>query len=180
MKHIHNVPWELGDIVPDFVLGKTTCALFLRWVINIMAATSFPGLPYFLCFSLWSWRAWRPGVNHRANDVRWTQVDSDEEGPNRKYKCTIKLESKFCAGSSFDLASSPGHSQILSCSRLYGCETKSGSGLGARLVSTMWTCGVLTNGESTWTVCYSELGLPPMHPPEVIHMMKSLVNLLSF
>ena len=45
MKHIHNVPWELGDIVPDFVLGKTTCALFLRWVINIMAATSFPAFP---------------------------------------------------------------------------------------------------------------------------------------
>ena len=34
MKHIHNVPWELGDIIPDFVLGKTTCALFLRWVIK--------------------------------------------------------------------------------------------------------------------------------------------------
>ena len=72
-------------------------------------------------------------VTHCVNDVRWTQVDSDEEGPNRKYKCTIKLESKFCTGSSFDLASSPGHSQILSCSR----EIKSGSGLGTRLVSTM-------------------------------------------
>jgi DNA excision repair protein ERCC-1 len=29
MKHIRNVPWEVGNIVPDFVLGKTTCAMFL-------------------------------------------------------------------------------------------------------------------------------------------------------
>ena len=32
MKHIRNVPWEVGDIVPDFELGKTACALFLRYV----------------------------------------------------------------------------------------------------------------------------------------------------
>ena len=32
MKHIRNVPWEVGNIVPDFELGKTTCALFLRYV----------------------------------------------------------------------------------------------------------------------------------------------------
>ena len=31
MKHIRNVPWEVGNIVPDFELGKTTCALFLRY-----------------------------------------------------------------------------------------------------------------------------------------------------
>lgn len=30
MKHIRNVPWKVGDIVPDFELGKTTCALYLR------------------------------------------------------------------------------------------------------------------------------------------------------
>lgn len=29
VKHIRNVPWELGEIVPDFELGRTTCALFL-------------------------------------------------------------------------------------------------------------------------------------------------------
>ena len=30
MKHIRNVPWEVGNIVPDFELGRATCALFLR------------------------------------------------------------------------------------------------------------------------------------------------------
>ncbi|XP_077979859.1 DNA excision repair protein ERCC-1-like [Glandiceps talaboti] len=29
IKHIRNVPWEYGDVVPDYVMGKTTCALFL-------------------------------------------------------------------------------------------------------------------------------------------------------
>ena len=36
IKHIRNVPWELGDIVPDFVLGKTTCAMFLRSEIQFL------------------------------------------------------------------------------------------------------------------------------------------------
>ena len=31
LKHIRNVPWEMGDIIPDYVLGATTCALFLRY-----------------------------------------------------------------------------------------------------------------------------------------------------
>jgi len=30
LKHIRNVPWEYdSDIVPDYILGVTTCALFL-------------------------------------------------------------------------------------------------------------------------------------------------------
>ncbi|XP_029659299.1 DNA excision repair protein ERCC-1 [Formica exsecta] len=29
LKFINNVPWEHSDIVPDYVMGKTTCALFL-------------------------------------------------------------------------------------------------------------------------------------------------------
>lgn len=29
MRHVRRVPWERGDIVPDFVMGRTTCALFL-------------------------------------------------------------------------------------------------------------------------------------------------------
>lgn len=34
MKFIRNIPWEVGNIVPDFELGKTTCALYIRsvWV----------------------------------------------------------------------------------------------------------------------------------------------------
>ena len=31
LKHVRNVPWEMGDIIPDYVLGATTCALFLRY-----------------------------------------------------------------------------------------------------------------------------------------------------
>uniref|UniRef100_A0A673MQT8 Excision repair cross-complementation group 1 n=1 Tax=Sinocyclocheilus rhinocerous TaxID=307959 RepID=A0A673MQT8_9TELE len=30
LKFVRNVPWEFGEIVPDYVLGRTTCALFLR------------------------------------------------------------------------------------------------------------------------------------------------------
>ncbi|XP_031434294.1 DNA excision repair protein ERCC-1 [Clupea harengus] len=29
LKFVRSVPWEFGDIVPDYVLGRTTCALFL-------------------------------------------------------------------------------------------------------------------------------------------------------
>ncbi|XP_075073402.1 DNA excision repair protein ERCC-1 isoform X2 [Mixophyes fleayi] len=29
LKHVRNIPWEFGDIVPDYVLGETCCALFL-------------------------------------------------------------------------------------------------------------------------------------------------------
>ena len=29
LQYIRNVPWEYGEIVPDYVLGSTTCALFL-------------------------------------------------------------------------------------------------------------------------------------------------------
>lgn len=31
LKFVRSVPWEFGDVVPDYVLGQTTCALFLRW-----------------------------------------------------------------------------------------------------------------------------------------------------
>ncbi|CAL1581565.1 unnamed protein product [Knipowitschia caucasica] len=29
LKHVRSVPWEFGEVVPDYVLGQTTCALFL-------------------------------------------------------------------------------------------------------------------------------------------------------
>lgn len=29
LKAISNVPWEYEDMVPDYQMGKTTCALFL-------------------------------------------------------------------------------------------------------------------------------------------------------
>lgn len=41
LKHIRNVPWEMGDIIPDYVLGPSTCALFLRYetvsVLNVLS-----------------------------------------------------------------------------------------------------------------------------------------------
>nr|XP_023997074.1 DNA excision repair protein ERCC-1 [Salvelinus alpinus] len=30
LKFVRSVPWEFGEVVPDYVLGQTTCALFLR------------------------------------------------------------------------------------------------------------------------------------------------------
>lgn len=32
LKHVHNVAWEYSDIIPDYILGRTTCALFLRFI----------------------------------------------------------------------------------------------------------------------------------------------------
>lgn len=29
MKHIRSVPWEYSEIVPDYVISSSTCALFL-------------------------------------------------------------------------------------------------------------------------------------------------------
>ncbi|KAM4636176.1 DNA excision repair protein ERCC-1-like isoform 1-T2 [Discoglossus pictus] len=29
LKHVRNIPWEFGDIVPDYVLGESCCALYL-------------------------------------------------------------------------------------------------------------------------------------------------------
>ncbi|KAM9224424.1 DNA excision repair protein ERCC-1 isoform 5-T7 [Dugong dugon] len=29
LKFVRNVPWEFGDVLPDYVLGQSTCALFL-------------------------------------------------------------------------------------------------------------------------------------------------------
>lgn len=30
LKHIKNVPWEFGEILPDFQVGQKTAVLFLR------------------------------------------------------------------------------------------------------------------------------------------------------
>uniref|UniRef100_A0A8C0AI99 ERCC excision repair 1, endonuclease non-catalytic subunit n=1 Tax=Bos mutus grunniens TaxID=30521 RepID=A0A8C0AI99_BOSMU len=29
LRFVRNVPWEFGDVLPDYVLGQSTCALFL-------------------------------------------------------------------------------------------------------------------------------------------------------
>lgn len=29
LRHVRNVPWEFGEIIPDYVMGRTACALFL-------------------------------------------------------------------------------------------------------------------------------------------------------
>ena len=29
LRHIRNVRWQFGDILPDYQMGPTTCALFL-------------------------------------------------------------------------------------------------------------------------------------------------------
>ncbi|CAG8815112.1 16561_t:CDS:2, partial [Dentiscutata erythropus] len=31
LQFIRNVPWEYSEIAPDYLLGRTTCALFLRY-----------------------------------------------------------------------------------------------------------------------------------------------------
>lgn len=30
LKYIRNLRWVYGEIVPDYILGQTTCALYLR------------------------------------------------------------------------------------------------------------------------------------------------------
>ena len=34
LKHIRNIPWEFGDVIPDYVLGQASCALFLRYIFT--------------------------------------------------------------------------------------------------------------------------------------------------
>lgn len=40
LKFVRSVPWEFGEVVPDYVLGQTTCALFLRWVLTFLPTWS--------------------------------------------------------------------------------------------------------------------------------------------
>lgn len=30
LKFVRNIPWEFSEVTPDYVLGQSTCALFLR------------------------------------------------------------------------------------------------------------------------------------------------------
>ena len=34
LKHLRNVRWLFGDIVPDYLLGQSACALYLRWALE--------------------------------------------------------------------------------------------------------------------------------------------------
>ena len=58
MRHIRNVPWQLGDVAPDFVLGRTTCAMFLR-LINYYNMWSLShkfksgAVQHFICHDFW-------------------------------------------------------------------------------------------------------------------------------
>ncbi|TSU62992.1 DNA excision repair protein ERCC-1 [Bagarius yarrelli] len=36
LKFVRSVPWEFGEVVPDYVLGRTTCALFLSVRYHIL------------------------------------------------------------------------------------------------------------------------------------------------
>jgi hypothetical protein len=46
---LKSVPWEYSDILADYGLGLTTCALFLRWVISShVVYRRFNSLPYVL------------------------------------------------------------------------------------------------------------------------------------
>lgn len=52
LKFVRSVPWEFGEVVPDYVLGQTTCALFLRWVLTFFTfpSTILGRLPHDNCF----------------------------------------------------------------------------------------------------------------------------------
>jgi DNA excision repair protein ERCC-1 len=38
LNHIRNVRWQFADIAPDYILGQTTCALFLSLRCDGMAS----------------------------------------------------------------------------------------------------------------------------------------------
>lgn len=38
LTHIKSMPWEYSDIPADFVLGITTCALFLRYLNSFLSS----------------------------------------------------------------------------------------------------------------------------------------------
>jgi len=53
LKFVRNVPWEFGDIIPDYQLGSTSCALYLRQVTDSFVYLTVSELQYaywlFLC-----------------------------------------------------------------------------------------------------------------------------------
>ena len=53
MKHIRNVSWEVGDIVPDFELGKTTCALYLRLAADMYTVQGNIPLLFRELYTIW-------------------------------------------------------------------------------------------------------------------------------
>ena len=82
--------------------------------------------------------------------------------------CVVPLDSSsvFTAVAWHTVASSPGHSQILS--RSHGCEIKSGSGLGTRLGTR--SCSVSTSDRAHFRILLTLKGEDPglAHPQEII------------
>lgn len=56
LRFVRNVPWQFGDVLPDYVLGQSTCALFLRWALG--AAPPSRGVLRFLGHGMGDPGAW--------------------------------------------------------------------------------------------------------------------------
>ena len=57
LTYIKNIPWESGDITPDYVIGKATwtCALFLRYTAdNLSIANWLEPIYIYICILLQS------------------------------------------------------------------------------------------------------------------------------
>lgn len=48
LKHVRNVPWEMGDVIPDYILGPTTCALFLRYGFQLITTSITSGTKLYI------------------------------------------------------------------------------------------------------------------------------------
>nr|KAF6409729.1 ERCC excision repair 1, endonuclease non-catalytic subunit [Rousettus aegyptiacus] len=74
LKFVRNVPWEFGDVVPDYVLGQSTCALFLRKTL------SGPSRIWLRCAS-WLTAPWSlPGALRRRGDT-WRPTRPTSRSP---------------------------------------------------------------------------------------------------
>lgn len=40
LKHIRNVTWTFADVVPDYLLGQSSCALYLRFEFHSLSVYS--------------------------------------------------------------------------------------------------------------------------------------------
>lgn len=44
LKHIRNVKWTFADVVPDYLLGQSSCALYLRSELHSLSIYSTHGI----------------------------------------------------------------------------------------------------------------------------------------
>lgn len=53
LKHIRNVRWAFADIVCDYLLGQSSCALYLRYCSDCSSVYTCLLVVFFVIFMIW-------------------------------------------------------------------------------------------------------------------------------